>query len=136
MLLPETISGIVTVTMGGLRKMSQSHMSVSQRVHQSRERRRRAGLKRVEVYVPRDKVDMVRAYAAQLREGSQSAAVQEVRKLVAKAYRKFHASCLDNISVEPEKANLSDAAVVAAALMHRGNAEAFKLGKQISKLAR
>lgn len=116
--------------------MPQAHSSVNERVQQSRERRRQAGLKRVEVFVPVDKVDMLKAYAAQLREGSQSEAVQEIRKLVARAYRKFHASCLDNIDIDPENADFADAAIVAAALMHRGNAEAFKLGKQLSGLAR
>lgn len=115
--------------------MVQANSSVNERVHRSRERRRQAGLKRVEVFVPVDKVDMVKAYAAQLREGSESEALREVRKLVAKAYRKFHARCLDNISVNPDKANFADAAIVAAALMHRGNAEAYTLGRQIRSLA-
>lgn len=110
--------------------------SISQRVRQSRERRRRAGLKRIEVFVPSDKADLVKAYAAQLREGSRSQVVSQVRKLVAKAYRKFRASCLDNIDVDPDSADLADAAVVAAALMHRGNAEAFRLGRQIRSLAK
>ncbi len=48
--------------------MSQE-LSVSERVSQSRERRRKAGLKRVEVFVPADKADLLKAYAAQLREG-------------------------------------------------------------------
>lgn len=110
--------------------------SVNERVRQSRERRRQAGLKRIEVFVPKDMADLVKAYAAQLREGSQSEVMGQVRKLVAKAYRKFHASCLDNIHVNPDSADLADAVVVAAALMHRGNAEAFKLGRQIRSLAR
>lgn len=110
--------------------------SVSERVQKLREHRRQAGLKRIEVFVPKDKADFVKAYAAQLREGSQSEVMGQVRKLVAKAYRKFHASCLDNILVDPDSADLGDAAVVAAALMHRGNAEAFKLGRQIRSLAR
>jgi hypothetical protein len=106
-----------------------------QRVSKVRERHRKAGFKRVEVLVPKDQVDALKAYAAQLREGSQSERVEKARKLIAKAYRQFHASCLDNIDVNPEDANLSDAAVVAAALMHRGNAEAFKLGRQLRSLA-
>lgn len=106
------------------------------RVRQSRERRRQAGLKRVEVVVPEDKADLVKAYAAQLREGSRSEVIAQVRKLVKKAYQKFHARCLDNIHVDPDSADLADAAVVAAALMHRGNAEAFELGRQIRRLAR
>ena len=110
--------------------------SVSERVRQSRERRRRAGLKRVEVVVPEDKADLLKAYAAQLREGSQSEVVEQARKLVKKAYRKFRARCLDNIHVDPDRADLADAAVVAAVLMHRGNADAFKLGRQIRRLIR
>ena len=110
--------------------------SASERVRRSRERHRQAGLKRIEVVVPEDKAEMVRAYAAQLREGSRSEVIGQVRKLVGKAYRKFHASCLDNIHVDPDSADLADAAVVAAALMHRGNAEAFKLGRQIRRLVR
>ena len=108
--------------------------SVKERVRQSRERRRQAGLKRIEVLVPEDKVDFLKAYAAQLREGSQSERRDQVRKLVTKAYRDFHASCLDNIHVDPARADLADAAVVAAALIHRGNAEAFKLGRRIRQL--
>jgi len=113
-----------------------SFSSVNQRVRRSRERRRQAGLKRVEVFVPEDKAGLVKAYAAQLREGSRSQVVRQARKLIAKAYRKFHASCLDNIDVDPDSADLADAAVVAAALMHRGNAEALKLGRQIRSLAK
>lgn len=116
--------------------MPQARLSIKERVQQSRERRRQAGLKRVEVFVPFDKVDLVKAYAAQLREGDPSEARQKVRQLVAKAYEKFHASCLDNISIDPAKADLADAAIVAAALMHRGNAEAHKLGRQIRQLVR
>lgn len=114
-------------------------MSIStakDRVRKSRDLRRLAGLKRVEVFVPEDKADLVKAYAAQLREGSDSEARQQIRKLVGKAYERFHASCLDNIHVDPAKADFADAAIVAAALMHRGNPDAYKLGKQLRSLAR
>lgn len=114
-------------------------MSVSlpkERVRKSRDRRRLAGLKRVEVFVPDDKVDLVKAYVAQLREGSSSEARAQIRRLLSKAYKNFHASCLDNIQIDPERADFADAAIVAAALMHRGNAEAYKLGKQLRNLAR
>ncbi len=109
---------------------------IRERVRHSRRRREAAGLKRVEVYVPADKADFLKAYAAQLREGSHSELVQSVRKLIAQAYRRFRASCLDNIDIDPDRASLSDAAVVAAALMHRGDSEAYKLGAEIRKLAR
>lgn len=116
--------------------MSEPSLSMKERVHQLRERRRRAGLKRMEVFVPEDKVDLVKAYVAQLREGSSSEAREKVRQLLAKAYRNFHASCLDNIQIDPATADFADAAVVAAALMHRGNADAYKLGRQIRSLVR
>ena len=93
-------------------------------------------MKRVEVFVPEDKVDQLKAYAADLREGSQSEVVNEARKLIAKAYKKYRARYLDNISVDPQNAGLSDAAVIAAALMHRGDSEAYQLGLQLNRLAR
>lgn len=108
--------------------------SASERVIQSRQRQRQAGFKRVEVLVPAHQVDQLKAYVAQLRHGSESEAIANLRKLVASAYKRFHASCLDNISVDPERAGFADGAVVAAALMHRGNAEAYKLGRQIRSL--
>ena len=116
--------------------MAPAGSSVNERVYRSRERRRRAGLKRVEVFVPVDQVDRLKAYAAQLREGSESEAIKEARMLIASAYRKYRAKCLDNIDVDPEKAGLADAAVIAAALMHRGNAGAYELGRRLMKLAK
>ena len=116
--------------------MAAANVSANERVYRFRERRRQAGLKRVEVFVPADRVDQLKAYAAQLREGSESEAVKEARKLIEKAYRTYRAKCLDNIDIDPEKAGLADAAVVAAALMHRGNAEAYELGRKLSRLAR
>ena len=116
--------------------MASVNASANERVYQSRERRRQAGLKRVEVFVPVEKVGMLKAYAAQLREGSESEAVREARRLIAKAYKKHQAQCLDNIHVDPEKAGLSDAAVIAAALMHRGNSEAYNLGLKLQRLAK
>ena len=108
----------------------------SQRVSQLRERYRDAGLMRVEVLVPRDQADLVKAYALQLREGSKSERVQMARQLIAKAYKAHYARCLDNIRIDPEKADFADAAVVAAALMHRGNADAYKLGRELRRLAK
>lgn len=115
--------------------MASGQNLVKERVRRLRSRRRMAGLRRVEVLVPAEQVDLVKAYAAQLRDGSQSENLAQMRKLVAKAYQKYRASCLDNISVDPSQAGFGDALVVAAALMHRGNAEAYRLGRQIRKLA-
>ena len=99
--------------------------SANERVHESRERRRRAGPKRVKVFVPANRADTLKAYAAQLREGSQSEAAREARMLIARAYRKYRARCLDSIDVDPDKA------VIGAALMHRGNSEAHRLGQML-----
>lgn len=118
------------------RTMLESQSIVSVRVSKSRQRHKIAGLRRVEVLVPANHADAVRAYAAQLREGSQSESLVQLRKLIASAYQRFYATCLDNISVNPEKANFADGAIVAAALMHRGNSEAYKLGRAISRLAK
>jgi hypothetical protein len=116
--------------------MSSSHIPVHQRVQASRNRRRAAGLKRVEVFVPDDKVDLLKAYVAQLRNGSQAEAKDRLRKLIAKAYAQYRALYLDNIGINPASADFADAAIVAAALMHRGNAAAYKLGKEISNLVK
>ena len=111
-------------------------LSAKERVYQLRKRHRQAGLKRVEVLVPEGQADLVKAYAAQLRDGSQSDRMNKVRQLIGKAYERHYARCLDNISIDPEEADFADAAVVAAALMHRGNADAYKLGRQIRSLAK
>lgn len=116
--------------------MASANATVNERVYRSRERRRRAGLKRVEVYVPASQVDKLKAYAAQLREGSESEAVKKARMLIAKAYKKYRAKCLDNIDIEAERAGLADAAVIGTALMHRGNSEAYSLGRRLVRLAR
>lgn len=112
------------------------HSIPSVRVAKSRQQRKLAGLRRVEVLVPANQIDAVRAYAAQLREGSRSESLVQLRRLVASAYQRFHAMCLDNINVDPANADFADGAIVAAALMHRGNSEAYKLGRQISRLAK
>lgn len=110
--------------------------AVSERVSKLRHRRNMAGLIRVEVMVPKDHADSLRAYAAQLRHGSGSERLDAIRKLIAKAYDRYRAQYLDNIDIRPDHADFADAAIIAAALMHRGNAEAFKLGRQINQLAK
>lgn len=94
------------------------------------------GLKRVEVLVPIDKVDALKAYAADLREGDASEKLKQVRKLIRSAYGQYHARHLDNISINPEQADFADAAIVAAALMNKGSGKAYELGQRIRRLAR
>ncbi len=109
------------------------------RMHEHREKLKQAGLKRVEVFVPEDKVDQMKAYAANLRHGDNSERLRNLRKLIKQAYGKYYARYLDNISVDPEKADFSDAAIIAAALMNRAgsdNSRAYVLGQQLRKLSR
>ena len=122
----------------GNKEISVSNIQKSgkDRVRDTRDRYRQAGFKRVEVYVRADQVEMVKAFATDLRERSDSEIRLKVSKLLEKAFDKFRASCLDNISIDPKTASLADAQVVAAALMHRGNTEAFKLGREIRDLLR
>ena len=109
------------------------------RMHEHREKLKQAGLKRVELFVPVEKVDQLKAYAADLRRGDDSERLRDLRKLIKQAYGKYHARYLDNIFVDPEKADFSDAAIVAAALMNRAgsnNSKAYMLGQQLRKLSR
>ncbi len=62
-------------------------LEAKKRINQMRVRQRQAGLQRVEVLVPRIHADAVKAYAAELREGSHSAQLKEIRKMLAGAYR-------------------------------------------------
>lgn len=111
-----------------------SSSAAYERVKKYRQRAKDAGLVRVDVLVPKEKVDALKIYASQLNEDSNSERLKEVRKYIRKAYKKFHASCLDNIDIDPDKAQFSDAAVISAALIHRGKSDAFKLGRQIREL--
>lgn len=106
----------------------------SERVKKYRQRAKEAGLVRVDVLVPKGKVDALKIYAAQLSDDSNAERLKEVRQHIRKAYKKYRASCLDNIDIDPDEAQFADAAVISAALIHRGKAEAFKLGRQIREL--
>jgi|GEM_PF-1677094 len=109
------------------------------RMHKHRERLRKAGLKRVEVFVPEEKVEQLKAYAADLRHGDNAERLRHIRKLIKQAYSDYYARYLDNISIEPEQADFSDAAIIAAALMNRAgsnSSKAYNLGQQLRKLSR
>lgn len=94
------------------------------------------GLKRIEVLVPVDKVHQLKAYVADLRHGDKVDKLHEVRNLINKAYSQYYARYLDNISIDPDSADFADAAIIAAALMNRGNGKAYQLGQKLRKLAR
>jgi hypothetical protein len=100
--------------------------------------RHRAGLKqnalaRVEVVVPIEYRDDIRAFAANLLKKRSNARLQDVRDKISMAYARFGAACLDNISVDPATATLGQADVIANALIQRGNKDAFCLGRELKQ---
>ncbi len=109
---------------------------VARHVAAYRSRIAKAGLKRVEVYVPEDKVELLKAYAKELKDGQQSVDILEIRKLLKLAHKRYKAKHLDNISIDVENAGFREAAIVAAALKHGGDKEAYKLGLKISRMAK
>lgn len=113
-----------------------SSETAAARVQRHREKTRKKGLVRVEVSVPKDYVNQLKQYAENLRAKAQSGHLEEVRGLVRVAIGQYRASCLDNIEVDPDRADLEEARVVAQALMERGNTSAFELGRKLRKLSR
>ncbi len=111
-------------------------MRVEERVRKHRAALREDGMVRVEVVVPADAVEQVRALALRLRQRRATVDLGCVRALIAEAYEKYAASCLDNIAVVPARAGLKEARVVAHALMGRGGKDAFILGRRIQEQAR
>lgn len=111
-------------------------ISVRDRVRSHRRGLRAHGLKRIELIVPAERADELRRFAARLRGEEQQHQLSMLREMLREAFRKYRASCLDNISVDFEHAGPAEARVVANALMKGGNSDAFLLGRRIAKLAK
>ena len=71
-----------------------------------------------------------------MRAQRSQADLATVRTLIAEAYEKFGASCLDNIAIPAKSAGLRGARAVADALMTRGGKDAFLLGRRILERAK
>ena len=111
-------------------------MRVGERVSKHRAARREKGLVRVEVVVPAEMAEQVKRLALRLRSRRAKVDISQVRMLIAEAFEKYRASCLDNIEVSPAQAGIRHARVVADALMKRGSKDAFVLGRRILEQAR
>ena len=88
-----------------------------------------ADLARVEVLVPSADRDKIIALAAQLRRQHRSK--KELRTLFDDALRLYRTRVLDNIDIDRLPDFGSRAAVVARALMDRGDARAFSMGRKM-----
>lgn len=109
---------------------------VRERVRSHRKELKAHGLKRVELVVPMDKEDALRRFAAGLRAEAEQHQLSALRDMLREAFRKYRASCLDNISVDVQRAGPAEARVVADALVKGGNSDAFTLGRRIAKAAK
>ena len=85
---------------------------------------------RVEVLVPADRRDEIVSTAARLR-GEHRASKARVDALCAEAMDRYRARILDNVDLDRLEKPAQRASVIARALMERGDANAFKLGRHI-----
>ena len=105
-------------------------MSARSRVKKYRREGAAADLRRVEVLVaPRDRAAVL-AFARQLRERHRIEK-QELESLIAKALADYGVRIQDNVDLSRLSNAHSRAKVVATALMERGDARAFALGRQM-----
>jgi hypothetical protein len=104
-------------------------MPVRQRIEKYRSSGGAADLVRVEVLVPPSARDVVVRLAAKLR--SEHRDNKELRGLCDRALSLYGARVLDNVDLDRLPGMRARAGVIARALMERGDARAFVLGRQI-----
>jgi hypothetical protein len=104
-------------------------MSVRRRIQKYRSSGGAADLVKVEVLVPPSSREDVLRLAAKLR--SEHRAGRELRTLCDRALALYRTRVLDNIDLERVPDLRARAKVMARALMERGDARAFVLGRQI-----
>ena len=88
-----------------------------------------ADLVRVEVLVPPSARDEILAIASRLR--AEYRATKELRELYDDALRSYRVRILDNVDLDRLPDLRSRAAVVARALIDRGDARAFAMGRKM-----
>ena len=91
-----------------------------------------ADLARVEVLVPPSARDEILAVASRLRE--EHRAKKELRSLYEDALKLYRPRILDNVDLDRLPDLRSRAAVVARAMIDRGDARAFAMGRQMLDL--
>ena len=104
-------------------------IAAHKRVQKYRSEGGAADLVRVEVLVPPSARDEILAVASQLRAKHRSN--KELRTLYDQALRSYRARVLDNIDLDRLPDFRSRAAVVARAMIDRGDARAFAMGRQM-----
>jgi hypothetical protein len=104
-------------------------MAARERIDRYRKTGGAADLVRVEVLVPEHARRDVIAYAARLRSAHRDS--KALRKLCGRALSMYAARVMDNVDLERLPDLNSQAAVLAKALIDRGDARAFYLGRQI-----
>jgi hypothetical protein len=91
-----------------------------------------AGLTRVEVLVPPSARDEILALASRLRAEYRGS--RELRALYDDALKHYRTRILDNVDLDRLSDFRSRAAVVARAMIDRGDARAFAMGRQMLDL--
>lgn len=104
-------------------------IAAQKRVKKYRSEGGAAGLARVEVLVPPSARDEILAIASRLRAEYRDN--KELRSLFDKALRLYRARILDNVDLDRLPDLRSRAAVVARAMIDRGDARAFAMGRQM-----
>jgi hypothetical protein len=105
-------------------------MAVRDRVRKYRETGGASDLVRVEVLVPSARRDAIVAEAARMRSAHRDRK-QRVARLCAEAVDRYAIRVFDNVDLSRVADPLEKGAVVARALMERGDARAFVMGRQI-----
>ena len=104
-------------------------MSVRKRIEKYHSSGGAADLVKVEVLVPPSARDDVLRLAARLRSEHRDS--KELRRLCDRALSLYGARVLDNVDLDRLPAVRARAGVIARALMERGDARAFVLGRKI-----
>jgi hypothetical protein len=104
-------------------------MPVRERIEKYRNSGGAADLVKVEVLVPPSARDDVLRLAAKLRSAHRDG--KELRRLCDRALSLYGARVLDNVDLDRLPDLRARAGVIAKALMERGDARAFVLGREI-----
>jgi hypothetical protein len=104
-------------------------IAVQKRIRKYRTKGGAADLVRVEVLVPPSDRDRILADAARLRASHRGK--KELKSLYDRALRSYRARILDNVDLDRLPDFRSRAAVVARALIDRGDARAFAIGREM-----
>lgn len=105
-------------------------MSVRDRVRKYRETGGASDMVRVEVLVPSSKRGEIVAGAARLR-AEHRARKQRLQEICSKAVERYAVRLFDNIDLGRVGDPMRQAPVIANALMERGDARAFVMGRRI-----